>query len=264
MRVLFVGDIVGKPGRRALRELLPSLRERLGVEVVVANAENAAGGFGMTAKVLAELFSLGVDVLTTGNHIWDKKEAIPLLESEPRLLRPANYPPGVQGSGRYRHGLADGRALWVLDLQGKVLMPPVDCPFRTADQLLAAIPEGERCILVDFHAEATSEKRAMGFYLDGRASVVVGTHTHVPTADAEVLPRGTGYQTDAGMTGAYASVIGMDIQHSTERMLTGIPRIMEVATGDVRLSGLFAEIDDRSGRCLRLEAVHERLSGPAP
>jgi metallophosphoesterase (TIGR00282 family) len=264
VKTLFIGDIVGKPGRRALRELLPSLRERFGTEVVVANAENAAGGFGMTAKVLSELRSLGVDVLTTGNHIWDKKEAIPLLEAEPRLLRPANYPPGVKGSGRFRHLLPDGRVLWVLNLQGRVLMPPVDCPFRKADDLLAAIPEGERCILVDFHAEATSEKRAMGFYLDGRASLVVGTHTHVPTADAEVLPRGTGYQTDAGMTGAYASVIGMEIADSTERILTGIPRILEVATRDVRLSGLFAEIDEGSGRCLRVEAFQERLCGTAP
>lgn len=264
MKILFIGDIVGKPGRRALRERLTPLRERFGVEVVVANAENAAGGFGMTAKVLSELTSLGVDVLTTGNHIWDKKEAVPLLEAEPRLLRPANYPPGVKGSGRYRHLLPDGRVLWVLDLQGRVLMPPVDCPFRKADELLAAVPEKERCILVDFHAEATSEKRAMGHYLDGRVSLVVGTHTHVPTADAEVLPKGTGYQTDAGMTGAYASVIGMEIAGSTERMLTGIPKILEVATGDVRLSGLFAEIDDESGRCLRLEAIQERLPNPTP
>lgn len=143
-------------------------------------------------------------------------------------------------------------------------MPPVDCPFRKADELLASLPPGERCVVVDFHAEATSEKRALGFYLDGRVSLVVGTHTHVPTADAEVLPRGTGYQTDAGMTGAYASVIGMDVSHSTERMLTGIPRIMEVATGDVRLSGLFAEIDDATGRCLRLEPVQERIGGTQP
>ncbi len=254
MRVLFIGDIVGRPGRHAVRALLPGLRQRYAPEAVVANCENAAGGFGLTRKVFDELRGCGVHVFTSGNHIWDKKEALGFLGDEEHLLRPANYPPPVPGHGHCRLGLADGRALWVLNLQGRVLMPPVDCPFRKADQVLANLPPGERCILVDIHAEATSEKRAMGFYLDGRASVVVGSHTHVPTADAEVLPGGTGYLTDAGMTGPYASVIGMEISDSTERILTGIPRILNVAKGDPRLGGLFADLDDDTGRCRDLES----------
>jgi metallophosphoesterase (TIGR00282 family) len=261
VRVLFVGDIVGRPGRRAVREVLPRLRERWAPDVVVANAENAAGGFGLSRKVAAELFEMGADVLTTGNHVWDKREAIEFIEGQPRILRPANYPDGVPGRGMCRFELGDGRALWVLNLQGRVLMPPVDCPFRRADALLSTIPEGERCVLVDMHAEATSEKRAMGFYLDGRASVVVGTHTHVPTADAEVLPGGTGYLTDAGMTGPYASVIGMQVEDSLQRLLTGMPRILNVAKGDARAAGLFAELDDEAGRCLRVESFVEKVSG---
>jgi 2',3'-cyclic-nucleotide 2'-phosphodiesterase len=255
VRVLFIGDIVGRPGRHAIRHLLPGLRERFGLDVVVANAENAAGGFGLTRKVLQELTELGIDVFTTGNHIWDKKEALGFVDGDLPLLRPANYAPGVPGKGLHRHALRDGRALWVLNLQGKIMMPPVDCPFRTADRILAGLPPGERCILVDMHAEATSEKRGMGHYLDGRASVVVGTHTHVPTADAEILPKGTGYQTDAGMTGPYRSVIGMAVEDSLRRMLTGMPTILNVAKDAPALGGLYAELDDVSGRCVNLESL---------
>ncbi|MGC8722366.1 MAG: TIGR00282 family metallophosphoesterase [Acidobacteriota bacterium] len=255
MRVLFIGDIVGKPGRSAVKEALPGLRERLAPDLVVANAENAAGGFGLTRKVLDELFGYGLDLLTTGNHIWDKKEILAFVGTEERLLRPANYPPKVPGRGIQRLALPDGRALWVLNLQGKILMAPVDCPFRKADELLAALPAAERCILVDMHAEATSEKRAMGFYLDGRVSLVIGTHTHVPTADEEILPKGTGYLTDAGMTGPYGSVIGMEVSDSLERILTGMPRILNVAKAQLRLAGLFAELDDESGRCLSVERI---------
>ena len=255
MRVLFLGDIVGKPGRSAVKEALPGLRERLAPDLVVANAENAAGGFGLTRKVLDELFGYGLDLLTTGNHIWDKKEILSFVGTEERLLRPANYPPKVPGRGIQRLALPDGRALWVLNLQGKILMPPVDCPFRKADELLAALPGEERCILVDMHAEATSEKRAMGFYLDGRVSLVIGTHTHVPTADEEILPKGTGYLTDAGMTGPYGSVIGMEVSDSLERILTGMPRILNVAKAQPRLAGLFAELDDQTGRCLSVERL---------
>jgi 2',3'-cyclic-nucleotide 2'-phosphodiesterase len=258
MRVLFIGDIVGRPGRHALACLLPRLREELGPDAVVANAENAAGGFGLTRKVLEELLGLGVDVLTTGNHIWDKKEALEFVDGKFPLVRPANYPPGVPGKGTHRHQLKDGRALWVVNLQGRVLMPPVDCPFRTADRVFSELPAGERCVLVDMHAEATSEKRGMGAYLDGRASIVVGTHTHVPTADAEILPKGTGYQTDAGMTGPYASVIGMEVRDSLKRMLTGMPTILNVAKGDIRLAGLYAELDDASGRCLDIRSVFRK------
>ncbi len=255
MRLLFIGDIVGRPGRHAIRHLLPGLRERYGLDVVVANAENAAGGFGLTRKVFEELRELGIDVFTTGNHIWDKKEALEFVDGGLPLVRPANYAPGVPGKGIHRHQLRDGRALWVLNLQGKILMPPVDCPFRTADRVLAELPVGEKCLLVDMHAEATSEKRGMGFYLDGRASVVVGTHTHVPTADAEILPKGTGYQTDAGMTGPYASVIGMAVEDSLKRMLSGMPTILNVAKDGAALAGLYAELDDVSGRCINLESV---------
>ena len=255
MRVLFIGDIVGRPGRHAIAKLLPGLREKYGLDVVVANAENAAGGFGLTRKVLDELLGLGIDVLTTGNHIWDKKEAMAFVDADLPLLRPANYAPGVPGKGLHRHALKDGRALWVLNLQGKILMPPVDCPFRAADSILPTIPSGEHCILVDMHAEATSEKRGMGWYLDGRASVVVGTHTHVPTADAEILPKGTGYQTDAGMTGPYESVIGMAQEDSLKRMLTGMPTILNVAKGDARIAGLYAELDDATGRCTGIESI---------
>lgn len=258
MRILFIGDIVGRPGRSALRQLLPGLVERYGVDAVVANAENAAGGFGLTRKTVDELFGMGIHVLTTGNHIWDKKEIFDVVQGETRLLRPDNYAPGVPGRGTCRFVLPDGRVLWVVNLQGKILMPPVDCPFRAADRILAALPPGERCILVDMHAEATSEKRAMGHYLDGRASVVVGTHTHVPTADAEILPKGTGYQTDAGMTGPYDSVIGMAVEDSLARILTGMPQILNVAKGNPTVAGLFAEVDDATGRCTRLESLFLR------
>ena len=258
MRILFIGDIVGRPGRHALAHLLPDLKRRYALDAVVANAENAAGGFGLTRKVLDELLGYGIDVLTTGNHIWDKKEAVGFVDAGVPLIRPANYAPGVPGKGVHRHELKDGRVLWVLNLQGKILMPPVDCPFRAADQILAEIPPAERCILVDMHAEATSEKRGMGWYLDGRVSVVVGTHTHVPTADAEILPKGTGYQTDAGMTGPYESVIGMAAEDSLKRLLTGMPTILNVAKGSPRLAGLFTEIDDATGRCVNLESVFQK------
>jgi len=252
VRVLFIGDIVGRPGRTAVRRILPELRERFHPDVVVANAENAAGGFGLTRKIADELAGLGVHVLTTGNHVWDKRDALNLMD-EPFVLRPANYAPGVPGKGICRFRLRDGRPLWVINLQGKILMPPVDCPFRAADHLLDEIPEEERCVLVDMHAEATSEKRAMGHYLDGRVSVVVGTHTHVPTADDEILPQGTAYLTDAGMTGPYDSVIGMVVEDSLERMLTGMPRILNVAKRGVALGGCHADVDDATGRCTAFE-----------
>jgi hypothetical protein len=255
MRVFFIGDIVGRPGRHALAHLLPELHKRFALDAVVANAENAAGGFGLTRKVLDELLGLGIDVLTTGNHIWDKKEALQFVDAGIPIIRPANYAPGVPGKGIHRHELKDGRVLWVLNLQGKILMPPVDCPFRAADRILSELPPGERCILVDMHAEATSEKRGMGWYLDGRVSVVVGTHTHVPTADAEILPKGTGYQTDAGMTGPYESVIGMAAQDSLKRLLTGMPTLLNVAKGSPRVAGLYAVLDDTTGRCTDIEGV---------
>lgn len=259
MRLVFIGDIVGRPGRHAVRALLPLLRQRFDPHAVVANAENAAGGFGLTAKVVKELFDAGVDVLTTGNHIFDKREGAELLGREPRILRPLNYAPECPGSGAYRMDLGPEGALWVVDLQGKVMMPPIACPFRAAEAFWAGLPAGDRCVLVDFHAEATSEKRALGHYLDGRAGVVVGTHTHVPTADGEILPGGTAYLTDAGMTGPYASVIGMEVADSTRRLLTGMPTLLNVAKGDVRLGGLYAELDPETGRCVAFQSFVERV-----
>lgn len=261
MRLLFVGDIVGRPGRQALRTLLPSLRERFRPDLVIANAENAAGGFGVTVKVAQELFALGLDLLTTGNHVYDKREVLPLLEGESRILRPLNYPPDCPGRGAARLALPDGSALWVVSLQGKVLMPPIACPFRAFDEFWNSRPDGERCVFVDLHAEATSEKRAFGLYADTRASVVVGTHTHVATADAEILPGGTGYLTDAGMTGPYSGVIGMDTGDSTRRLLTGMPTVLNVAKGDPRVAGVFAEVVADTGRCTTFESFLLK-SGP--
>lgn len=221
----------------------------------MANAENAAGGFGLTGKVVDELRESGVQVITTGNHVWDKREGVSLLESSHPLLRPENYPPGNPGHGTFRFRLPDERYLWVLNIQGRVLMPPVDCPFRCADAFLETKPGLERCIIVDFHAEATSEKRAMGFYLDGRVSAVLGTHTHVQTADEEILPQGTGYISDVGMTGPYRSVIGSRYEDSLRRMLLGTPRALNVAKDDPAVAAVFLELEDRSGRCTRIDRL---------
>ena len=205
--VLFIGDVIGRPGRRALVKHLPVLKEKLSPDVIIVNAENAAGGIGITDKVSQELLN-HADVLTSGNHIWDKKEALPLLESEPRLLRPANYPPVNPGKGTFI--LDKGKhKVGILNLQGRVFMEPIDCPFRVADREIESMRSTTPIIIVDFHAEATSEKQAMGWYLDGRVSAMIGTHTHVPTADEKILPRGTAYVTDVGMIGGYESVIGI-------------------------------------------------------
>jgi len=255
MNILFIGDIVGKAGRRILKARLPGLREKFAADVVIANAENAAGGFGLTRKTLDEIRAAGVDVVTSGNHIWDKKEIVPILDEDKALLRPANYAPGLQGRGVARIQSSTGGVLWVINLQGRVLMPPVDCPFRKVDEILKNIPTAERCVFVDFHAEATSEKEAMGLYLDGRVSVLAGTHTHVPTADAGILPGGSGYVTDVGMTGAHRSVIGMRFEDAMERLLRGIPKALNTAKGDVRIQGLAAGIDDSNGYCVSLERI---------
>ncbi|MEJ2366830.1 MAG: TIGR00282 family metallophosphoesterase [Acidobacteriota bacterium] len=254
MKILFLGDIVGRPGRRAIRALLPDLTRTFLPDVIVANAENAAGGFGINQKILDELFQMGIHVITTGNHVWDKRELIPIIDREPRLIRPMNYVPEAPGKGAYRMELPTGGVLWVINLQGKILMPPIQCPFRTLDHFLETLPPDEKCVLVDFHAEATSEKRAMGFYFDGRVSLMLGTHTHVPTADAEILEGGTGYITDVGMTGPYASVIGMDPRSSIERMLYGMPTALNVAKGKPAIAAVFAEVDEETGRCLSFES----------
>lgn len=254
MRVLAIGDVVGRPGRRIVQERLPHLKREYEIDFVVANAENAAAGFGVTPSVVGELLAAGIDVLTSGNHIFDKKEVFQIIETEPRLLRPANYPPGVPGRGIWSGTSAAGHPITVINLQGRVFMQPSDCPFRTAQALLNELPP-QQIILVDMHGEATSEKRAMGWYLDGRVSFVFGSHTHVPTADETILPRGTAYITDLGMTGPYDSVIGIDTAQILDRFLRGMPRKFDVASGDVRLCGALVEIDETTFRAIAIERL---------
>lgn len=229
MKILFIGDIFASPGRRAVAEHLPRLVQEENIDLTVANAENAAGGFGLTPAVAEELFALGLDVLTSGNHIWDKREIYDYLAEQPRLLRPANYPDELPGRGVWVGRARNGVPVAVINLQGRTYMPPIDCPFRKADEILPSLDPAVKVRIVDFHAEVTSEKMAMGWYLDGRVSAVLGTHTHVPTADARVLPQGTAYQTDVGMTGPYESVIGVKADAVVRRFLTGLPVRFEPA-----------------------------------
>ena len=257
-RLLFVGDIMGSAGRRAVAEHLEELVDRERVDFVVANVENAAGGFGITADVLAELEAFPVDVWTTGNHVWDKKEGVPLLDAHPALLRPANYPEGNPGRGWCVEETAAGVPVAVINLQGQALMPPIDNAFRAADAVLDAIREARpevRLILVDMHAEATSEKQAMGWYLDGRVTAVLGTHTHVPTADERILPKGTAFQTDVGMTGPYESIIGMKPAKVLERFLFNTPRPFEPAKRDLQLRGALIDADETTGRATAIRRV---------
>jgi hypothetical protein len=263
IRVLFVGDIMGGPGRRALEAHLEGLVDRERIDFVVANAENIAGGFGLTAKVLEELDGLPVDVWTSGNHVWDKKEGVPLLDAHPSLLRPANYPDGNPGRGWCVEETAGGVPVAVINLQGQALMAPIDNPFRAADRVLEEIRQrhdGVRVVVVDIHAEATSEKQAMGWYLDGRVTAVLGTHTHVPTADERILPQGTAFQTDVGMTGPYESVIGMRPDKVIERFLLGTPRPFEPAKRDIQLRGAIVDADETTGRALAIRRL--RVDGP--
>ena len=251
MRILMIGDIIGQPGRRAVHRLLPDLRQELGIDLVVANGENTAGGFGITLETAEELLDSGVDVLTSGNHIWDQKEIIPHLDEGLPLVRPANYP-DAPGRG---YLVQDG--VMVLNLMGRVFMPTLDCPFRTANAMLAEVEDERslRAIIVDFHAEATSEKQGMGWYLDGKVSAVLGTHTHVGTVDARILPRGTAYLTDVGMTGPVNSVIGSDTNAVLDRFLTGLPQRLSVARGPVILNSALVEIDDATGKALSIQRI---------
>lgn len=247
MRILMIGDIIGKPGRQALEELLPGLRQELDVDLVIANVENAASGFGITSTVGKQILATGVDVMTSGNHLWDKKGSEEYIASEERLMRPANYPDATPGRTHVIVEVDDIR-VGVLNLQGRVFMPPLDCPFRRLDGLLEQLEDEADLFVLDFHGEATSEKQAMGIHADGRVAAVVGTHTHVPTADARILPNGTAYQTDLGMTGPFESVIGMDAEAVMKRFLTGMPSRFEVAEHDVRLCGLLIDLDTWSGQ----------------
>lgn len=253
MWVLFFGDVVGRPGRKAVKDFLARLPGRREIDLVIANGENAAGGVGVTEAVVRELFESGVDVLTGGNHVWDKKEGVPLLSKEDRLLRPANYPPGVEGRGWGVFRGRSGTPYAVVSLLGRVFMGHADCPFRWIDEALGSIRREATAVVVDFHAEATSEKRAMAFHLDGRVSVLAGTHTHVQTVDAQVLPKGTGYITDAGMCGPGNSAIGMDPDDVLRRFRLQVPVRFEVASGEPEAAGVFFDVDPGTGRCRAAE-----------
>ncbi|MCR4409345.1 MAG: TIGR00282 family metallophosphoesterase [Candidatus Saccharicenans sp.] len=250
--VLFIGDLIGRPGRRALARFLPELRKKYQPDLVVANGENASGGNGLTEETGKELF-FQVDVLTSGNHIWDKKEVLNYMEKEPRLLRPANYPAANPGHGYYIYQSEKGVRAAVVNLQGRVFMEPIDCPFLAADRLLGEIIPITPIVIIDFHAEATSEKQALGWYLNGRVSAVIGTHTHTPTADERLLPGGTAYITDVGMAGGLNSVIGMKPEQALQRFLTSRPQRFEPATDGLMLSAVYIDIDPASGRALNIK-----------
>lgn len=254
MKILFVGDVVGKAGRKVTVTHLPLLRADYQIDVAIVNCENAAGGFGITAPIGEEMFRAGADVLTSGNHIWDRKESYEFLAREPRMLRPANYPPGVPGFGFWK-GAVREISLAVLNLQGRVFMAPIDCPFRAFDAVRNGQLASARILIVDFHAEATSEKLAFGSYVDGRASAVVGTHTHVVTADETVQVGGTAYITDVGMTGSSDSIIGMEKQRSVERFLTQIPHRFEPAAARPRLSAAVIDVDETTGHARSIQRI---------
>lgn len=255
MRLLFIGDVVGQPGREAVKALLPALVARYEVDFAIANGENAAGGMGITAAVAEELLQAGVDVLTTGNHVWRQRDALRLLEQEPRVLRPANYPPGAPGRGAEVYQTEHSGPIGVLNLLGRTFMQPLDCPFRAADREIEALRGRTSVIIADIHAEATSEKLAMGWYLDGRASAVIGTHTHVQTADERVLPQGTAYITDVGMTGPRDSVLGVRVEGIVQRFLSGLPCRFEVASGAQALNAVVVDINPETGTANSIERV---------
>lgn len=254
MRILMIGDIVGRPGRNAVKEQLQTIRQELNLDMIVANGENAAGGNGITPEIAKELFGCGIDVMTMGNHVWDKKDIIPYIEKDNRILRPANYPPGTPGKGVGIFNIK-GTNVAVMNLSGRVYLPAMDCPFRLADQLIKEIAGQAKIILVDFHAEATSEKIAMGWYLDGRVSAVVGTHTHVQTADERVLPDGTAYITDLGMTGPLDSVLGVKTELIIQKFLTQMPVRFEVADGPYQFNAVIVEVEEDTGRAISIERV---------
>jgi metallophosphoesterase (TIGR00282 family) len=258
MRILYVGDVVGRPGRAATFAQLPGLRQRLGLDVAVVNCENAAGGKGVTPEIADTFFRAGADVLTSGNHVWQYRDIASYLETHPRLIRPANYP-RAPGRGSYRLELDDGRTLGVIQVEGRVFMRNLECPFAAAEEELSRMG-GVTASLIDIHCEATSEKQALGWHFAGRASAVIGTHTHVQTADERILPGGTAFITDVGMTGPHDSVIGMQTQAAIDRFLTQRTRGHQVATDNVILCGVVIEIDDASGRATAIERVQERLS----
>jgi 2',3'-cyclic-nucleotide 2'-phosphodiesterase len=255
MRILFIGDIVGRPGRELVRDGLHGLVEYHSVDFVIANAENSAAGFGITREIGDQLLDYGIDVMTSGNHIWDKKEALDYIGTEPRLLRPANYPAGAPGNGSYIARTRDGVSVGVINAMGRVFMVNIDDPFVVIRREIEAMRERTRIIFVDFHAEATSEKIAMGWHLDGLVTALVGTHTHVQTADERILPKGTAYLTDVGMTGPHDSIIGVEISAALGRFLTALPQKFETATGNPRLNAVIVDADEKTGRATEIERL---------
>lgn len=261
MNILMIGDVVGRAGRRALREYLAKLIRDYNIDFVICNAENAAGGSGITREVANELLDYGTDVLTTGNHVWDKKEIYEFIETEPRLLRPANYPPGAPGMGYGVFTTRSGMKVGIINLAGRVFLPHFDCPFRKADEVLPVLREKTQVICVDFHAEATSEKTALGWYLDGRVTAVLGTHTHIQTADERILPGGTAYITDVGMTGPRDSVIGVKKEIVIEKYITQMPKRFEVATGAYQLNAVVITVDEKTGRSCSIARISLQEGG---
>jgi len=255
MRILFIGDIVGKAGRQAIAGILAKVIKDQGVEFTIANGENAAGGMGITPVIAVEILDQGVDVLTSGNHIWAKKEILPFLDDEPRILRPANYPPKVPGRGGGLFHSGDGQKVGVLNLEGRVFMRHLDCPFRVGEKEVELLSKETNIIFVDFHAEASSEKMAMGWFLNGKVSAVLGTHTHVQTSDEKILSEGTAYITDVGMTGPLDSVIGIRKEVALERLLTQIPWKFDVATEDIELQGVVIDVDPKTGKSKNIQRI---------
>jgi metallophosphoesterase (TIGR00282 family) len=259
IRLLFIGDIVGRPGRELIRRGLTAIRNYHQIDLVIANVENAAAGFGITREIGDELLDRGLDVMTSGNHIWDRKEAIDYIGAEPRLLRPANFPAAVPGNGSYVARTAGGVSVGVVNVMGRVFMVAIDDPFAVVLKEIEALKQRARVIFVDFHAEATSEKIAMGWHLDGKVTAMVGTHTHVQTADDRILPRGTAYLTDVGMTGPHDSIIGVEVEAALGRFLTGMPARFETAEGNPRLNAVIIEADEETGRALEIERISYSL-----
>ena len=260
MKILFIGDIVGSPGREAVNKLLPQLKQEHNLDFVIANAENVAGGSGITSRVANDLFASGVDVLTSGDHIWKKSEIFELIKQEARILRPINFPQGAPGSGASIFKTAEGEKIAVINVQGRVFMEALESPFKTVLAACENLVQETKIIIIDIHAEATSEKVALGWFLDGKASAILGTHTHIQTADEKILPQGTAYITDVGMTGPYYSVIGRKIENVLEKFLTSVPLKFEVAENDIQLHGVVVDIDGNTGKARSILRVQKKLT----
>ena len=255
MKILFIGDVVGKPGKNTLKQLYPHLLDRYNIDFSIVNAENVAGGMGVTPKLAKEILNLKINCLTSGNHIWKKREIIPFLDEEGKILRPANYPAVAPGRGYKIFTTNESINVCVINLEGRIFMRPLDCPFKTASEIISSLPPLVNIIIVDFHAEATSEKQAMGRYLDGKVTAVLGTHTHVQTADDVILPGGTGYITDVGMTGGAKSIIGMTIRAGLAKMLSQRPTNFEISNEELRVQGVVVEVEKKNGKCLSIERI---------